>query len=349
MKQKIVGSKIVPALFSVIVPEFMVVGAAGDLVRAQATMKDLPCTGNAKFPIIHSLFLQMDGFCLRSPSGRFHQLNYEDLLALGATSESKASPDPDAANVTTEISITPHTEEWIHKLEEFSEDDINALSKADSLTKVIACFQTLWFVTQVISRLGERRAVTLLEVSTCAYVFSAVIAYAAWWKKPQNCAMPLMIDCSDSVIAKLPRSDYEDIEGTWEEYTWGGARCFGVPNTGPFVLLLFGFPVFFGAIHVVSWNITLPSELELWMWRSSTVICISMPVICLVLLLPALIIPRPHLQEDNDIFFNILGYTILLLYVVVRLYMIVEVCVSMRALPRSAYDSITWSDALPNI
>lgn len=109
-------------------------------------------------------------------------------------------------------------------MKKFNEDDINAMSKADSLTKGIACLQALWFVAQIITRMCEYRAVTLLEVSTDAYIFYAFIAYAAWWKKPQSCSMPLMIDCSDDLMSKLPESDYEKVHDTWEEYIWGGAR-----------------------------------------------------------------------------------------------------------------------------
>lgn len=157
----------------------MVIAAVGDFVRVQNTIRDCHHASNRHLSITHSFFLNMGGFCLRSPSGMFHQLKYKDLLILGNI-ESKARSRRDDANTTAEIIIAPTTEVWIRELEKFSEDGINALSKADSLTKVIACFQALWFVTQVFSRLGGNQAVTLLEVSTCANVFSAFIAHAAW-------------------------------------------------------------------------------------------------------------------------------------------------------------------------
>ena len=73
--------------------------------------------------------------------------------------------------------------EWVYKLAEIPENRTECLTKSDSLTKLLACVQALWFVTQVISRLCEHQAVTLLEVITTAYVFCAVLAFVAWWEQ----------------------------------------------------------------------------------------------------------------------------------------------------------------------
>ena len=111
-----------------------------------------------------------------------------ELGDLGIADDSRAISNVNDANVMGEIPMAPnaerwihesHTEEWIHSLGNFSEDDISALSKAYSLTKMIACFQALWFVTQVISRVVEDRAVTLLEELVLAFV-SLRVAHMFW-------------------------------------------------------------------------------------------------------------------------------------------------------------------------
>lgn len=397
LRQKIVESKLVPALICVVAPEYMVIWAVSNFMTARDSRNKLNLASHVQISAVHGFLVEMGGFCLRSPSGRYHQLSYKEFCVSGAANElkaisdpnkvnakgatpvtsntqrwihkseiveerghlgavnaSEANSDPDDADVTGEILAASHTEEWIHELEKFNEEDINALSEADSLTKMIACFQALWFATQIISRLVERRAVTLLEVSTCAYVLSASIAYAAWWEKPQNCSMPLMIDCSDDTIARLPITDYEKIEGTWKEYIWID-QSWDVPDSGDSIMMsmVFTFPVLFGAIHIAAWNTTLPSQPELWMWRSSSVICSSISLVFAVtwLMIDYFFSERAeHLNPERaGHLFDLLFKFTIMTYVIVRLYMIFEVFFSMRALPYSAYETVSWSAYIPHI
>lgn len=163
--------------------------------------------------------------------------------------------------------------------------------------------------------------------------------------------MPLMIDCSDETIAELSQSDYEKIEGSWEEFLWGGARWnppFNDDGSRRLWRLIHALPIFFGAIHVASWNTLLPSALELWMWRSSTVTCIGVVIIFYILFL-FVFIRQLYSTKEDSIWITLATFVPVWLYVVARLFMIVEVFVSMRALPLSAYDSIKWSDAISHI
>ena len=103
------------------------------------------------------------------------------------------------------------------------EHHINDYAKSNPLTKFIACGQALWLVTQIISRVYQHKAITLLEVSTAAYAACALTAYLAWWKKPQNPTLPIIIHCSDDEIS---RQDTKDplyyINMTYKEYIWTG-------------------------------------------------------------------------------------------------------------------------------
>lgn len=56
-------------------------------------------------------------------------------------------------------------------------------SKADGLTKALACFQALYLVIQVIGRVCQRLPVTSLEVSTVGYVPWTLFSYYFWWYK----------------------------------------------------------------------------------------------------------------------------------------------------------------------
>ena len=80
---------------------------------------------------------------------------------------------------------------------------IAGYSKSDTLAKILFCLQTLWFVTQVISRRLQHMIVTLLEVEATGLFVCALVAYIIWWQKPHSCAFPLVIECDDMDFACL--------------------------------------------------------------------------------------------------------------------------------------------------
>ncbi|KAL9064720.1 MAG: hypothetical protein Q9161_008691 [Pseudevernia consocians] len=128
----------------------------------------------------------MGGFSLETPSGL--RLQLDDDVLISAISAA-ISPD------------------WLPKLEEVTDVHINDHAKSNTLTKKIACGQALWLVTQVVSRVYQHQAVTLLEVSTLAYAACASTAYVAWWKKPQNTTLPITILCSAEAFPTRPTID----------------------------------------------------------------------------------------------------------------------------------------------
>ncbi len=160
-----------------------------------------------------------------------------------------------------------------------------------------------------------------------------------------------MIDCSDEAIEIFWQSAYEEVEGTWYEYlfgaSWGRHRS-EKEHLEKTYFALFGFPVFFGAIHVAAWNNTLPSQVEVWMWRSSSLFCSAISLLCMACMQLSPI-PDSFSERRGDLIVNISLFIMISLYVVVRIYMIFEVFFSIRALPRSAYGTVSWSAAVPHI
>lgn len=329
----VIRSGIVPAVISVIAPEFMTYMALRDLYAAwliQRLMKQM------KWTLTRAFFLHMGGFCLETPSGLRMQFDVNQLLSAIANSA-----------------------DWLRQLEKVEEHHINDHAKSNPITKLIACGQALWLVTQIISRVHQHKAVTLLEVSTTAYAVCALTAYLAWWNKPQNPTLPITISCSDE---ELPQQDktmlmYYDFE-TKKEYVWAGrwfdhffrkeGSIYAWVDTFLLGILC---PAIFGAIHVASWNIKLLSHAEQWLWRGSALYCCTAGTI--FVLVPALIAIREYLSLiGEDISYIIGTYALVVIpsiYVIVRLYMIAEVFLSLRALPRSAYEEVQWSSFIPHI
>lgn len=334
----VIRSGIVPAVTSVIAPEWLTVLAISELLGARTTQKKMT---QHNWTLTHGFFVNMGGFCLETSRGVRLQIN-DELLSTAR----KKHPN------------------WLSELEKVKEDSINDHAKSNPLTKLIACGQALWLVTQVISRVSQHRAVTLLEVSTTAYAACALTAYAAWWKKPQNPTLPITITCSSEELPQVLVNDHDDFssyhnEKSLREYVWAGQHWTNhlgrLDSSFGFKFLSYGLlalcPAFFGAIHVASWNTRLLTDIEQWLWRGSALYCCIVGIIFSLNGLLALAIEKLSLfQEDmTDKFVYWNSRVILLTYVLVRMFMIVEVFLSLRALPRSAYEEVQWSSFIPHI
>ena len=329
LRNWVIRSAIVPAVISVIAPEWLTFTAISELSGARRTRKKMT---QHNWTLTHGFFVDMGGFCLETPEGLRLQIN-DELISSAREKHSN----------------------WLSELEKVKEDCINDRAKSNPLTKFIACGQALWLVTQVISRVSQHRALTLLEVSTTAYAACALAAYAAWWKKPQSPTLPITILCSEEALPRIEVEEpfYYNENSLWE-YVWAGQhwnrhaeQSNSTIGFGLFALC----PALFGAIHVASWNIRLLTDVEQWLWRGSALYCCTVGmIIFLIALLAAASEQRSLLREDTaDVIIYWATLVNVTIYVIARLFMIVEVFLSLRALPHSAYEEVQWSSFIPHI
>ncbi|KAA1469704.1 hypothetical protein DENSPDRAFT_638508 [Dentipellis sp. KUC8613] len=59
-------------------------------------------------------------------------------------------------------------------------------SKANSLAKLIACFQVTWLMVQCLARTVEGLPMSTLELGTVGYAFITIAAYGFQWHKPKD-------------------------------------------------------------------------------------------------------------------------------------------------------------------
>ena len=367
-RRKVVRSRVGTSLIALLAPEYMLFLALEEIAAAHAARKKLKKL-SIDANLTHGFFLLMGGFCLRAPGGRCHQLQEEDIEnALTVSKTAAETRDTitatDTVTETEDLIIASdtaievkdallHTEEWVPELKLVKESDIKDLAKADLIEKLLASFQGLWVLTQAISRIYQHEALSLLEVTTSAYICCAVGIYAFWWGKPQNCSMPIMITCSDEAIDELSSSAYAENKDDMFEFVWAGRNDIFEPidlnsyststrycmyGLTPFSLMVFG------SVHLASWNSRLPSIIELWMWRGSSLFC----VIYTGLLAFRRGVDLSAFGAIGDGLDYLTTYGVFV-YIIIRIYMIVEVFISLRALPASAFQTVQWSSFLPHI
>ncbi|CZR55916.1 uncharacterized protein PAC_05804 [Phialocephala subalpina] len=121
-------------------------------------------------------------------------------------------------------------------------------------------------------------------------------------------------------------------------------------------LLLGG--VLFGAVHILAWNFAFPSEIERTLWRAASVfgtaipILISLGYLLLVFLQPEDSFSMSTVQSKVYVccadLYGIGAFLLCVTYVVVRLFILLEIFRTLSFLPADAYVS-TWASSFPHI
>ncbi|GJE84064.1 hypothetical protein PsYK624_001390 [Phanerochaete sordida] len=87
--------------------------------------------------------------------------------------------------------------EWFAKLQDEREagatldvvplvSEINDRCNADIVLKALTCSQAAWLMVETVVRFAEAKAVSELEITTCAYIVCTLFDYICWFEKPYN-------------------------------------------------------------------------------------------------------------------------------------------------------------------
>ena len=128
-----------------------------------------------------------------------HLLGMGGISTVDPSFENRAERDPISPVLTVErykeLSATEDAGNLHIKLRKITEADIKdrSMTKGDFLSKLIAIFQTAWFILQCIARGHQGFALTELELVTLAFACLNTITYGFWWHKPLGVQQPMRI------------------------------------------------------------------------------------------------------------------------------------------------------------
>jgi hypothetical protein len=217
-------------------------------------------------------------------------------------------------------------------------------SKGDWISKSIISVQVIWFVSQLIGRATQKLPFTTLELFTCAIIVCTAITYVAWWNKPLEVQRPIVLgpDVSASFLSEhriLPLEAYQSI---MEVDLPKNYRIGDPASAASGLLIVFGF----AACHLIGWDFYFPTRIELLLWRVAGVLCFALPIAMGAFASYGTNFERGGWQDT--LLANI-TLPIVVFYVLVRAYLLVEVFVGLRSVPADVYVSVNWSAYIPHI
>ncbi|CAF9930051.1 hypothetical protein IMSHALPRED_008076 [Imshaugia aleurites] len=258
---------------------------------------------------------------------------------------------------------------------ELSTEHLEDRSKGDIFVKGVAVLQISWLVIQIIARASEGLAISLLEITTLAFATCAIATYILLWHKPQDVMTPTYIDARniltrDQVIGLAARSPVSTL--FVHEFWLHGVAIRGMAdNVFPWTRgipirlpwrtdTIYLNPIFigigfggalFGTVHFIAWNFEFPTPVERILWRTSCCLIITIPLLGTAMYFVTIHNARRDSETDTKTNALLRPFTrmCILLYLLARLYLVVEVFRSLAYAPPSTFHEINWPSAIPHV
>lgn len=265
--------------FYVLVPEAILQIALGQWLSANDSKKLFHASGYSDWTLRHSFFVDMGGLHLRCPDQPPFPINSRQLHYL----------------ITRGYAAYPS----------IKENQIRDRNKVDGTLRLITLIQILFFTTNLLLRAVQGLAITVLELSTSAFVFSSILTAVFWFRKPADVEHHDFIDANVSVATILSNHELPvdavyrytplDFIGR-EEWSWSilwmhALNCLrrlhlaGQPQQLPvqrfqntivpvirgwFLVLFAVVSLAYLGIFVAAWNFSFPTSTEQTLWRSAS-------------------------------------------------------------------------------
>ncbi|KFY83581.1 hypothetical protein V498_07958 [Pseudogymnoascus sp. VKM F-4517 (FW-2822)] len=342
-------------LAAVLAPEYLLYIGISKLSTARQQhpkLKALAKDDKVPWTLAHTTLANMGGFVVRGGSDRVGK-DPRSEIHTGQT-QSDVTKEWYILDLNTILKL--RSEEHI-VLPWISNFEIDDHSKGDNFAKGIAGVQIIWTIASAITRAHRGLVISQLEVSVIAFSVCALLIYACYWSTPKDVSVPITFlewaGPIPPVITNIITSASTDHIKTSSK-----ARIRQKPFLNDHIkgedsskldtiAFLFG-ALFFGAPHILAWNFSFPTPVERIIWRTTSLYCSLIGIIMFPI--PALPVVLDTLLGESDrrdsIGQGILFLAMVGIYVLARLFMIVEMFRTLLFLPPDAYIA-TWTASVP--
>lgn len=226
-------------------------------------------------------------------------------------------------------------------------EEIEDRSSSDSLAKFLAVFQALWQIVQLLIRFANHMPSSQIEVVTVAFSLCAICVYGLYWYKPQDAKSPFVSKAAryatreemlqlayigrrfDASTLNPNLTQMSELKNVYEQQyiDCGTLRLLGATSIG----------ILFGLIHLAAWNFHFPTQVESLLWRIASLVSVGIPALYLLAAVPGKVV---------KIYTKLLtkcGLLIMVVYVICRLYLLVETVRSLAYLEPDVFvDVMPW-------
>ncbi|KAK0648539.1 hypothetical protein B0T16DRAFT_308773, partial [Cercophora newfieldiana] len=336
------------AVATILAPELVIYFAWSDFTAARSVCKKLEALAKqdgVPWTRTHGHFAVMGGFVVRIKKPADDDAKHQPPYHLTG---------PDLCYLRDKGHI---------QLPSINEEVIADRSKSDPLLKTLALGQILWSILQITVRGIRGLSISLLELSVLAFAACAILVYLLYWNKPKHINTTITVHEYDGEIPQHIRAAFAEIfYPLWDLFAPKTAAhelaiaSKGLPiptlslvsdeNNDNFgIFLLYAGTVLFGAIHLAGWNFPLPTPAEQILWRCATVFTTVFSLLLLIFAIIAGIVEDCLMSNVDTSTFT----TPILagLYVLARLFILVESFRTLAYLPVDAFES-TWTASIPH-
>jgi hypothetical protein len=319
-----------------ILPEVVVARAVAEYKDAREVQQELSSVDRGVWSLRQAFFLRMHGLVYKLDTPRFadpfiilDKDSIKDLLGLplawSGQRRSLLDTTGDASRQMTERL----------QFDDLPSDSvIQDKSKADALAKSLALLQSGWFLAQTITRAIQKLPVTTLELGISGLITSASVAYGFWWYKPQGVQLPIQIRTLNGVDKIYSVGNF----GDWRTALWK-----------PIPIAAFAIAsLVVGGIHCAAWEFVFPTPTEQLLWRIASIFVTVVPVVEAAAIY--------HVNECSYstgaaimVFGGVIEFALPVSYALMRLFLIVEMFLSLRRVPSEVYQQISWVDFIPHL